>query len=198
MNKVSGGDGTPVELFQTQKMMLWKCCTQYASKFGKLSRGHRTGMKSVFLLIPKRSNAKNVQVQFSSGTLTLFDPMDCSTPGFPFLHQLLKLAQTQVHWVGDAIQPSHSLSSLLLLPSVFPSIRVFSSESVLRIRGPKYWSFSISAYNEYSGLTSFRIDWLDLLAVLGTLKSLLRHHSSKASILWHSNPAGFPFISLSW
>ena len=77
---------------------------------------------------------------------------------------------------------------LLLLPSIFPSIRVFSSESVLRIRGPKYWSFtfSISPSNEYSGLISFRMDWLDLLAVQGTLKSLLQHHSSKASILWHS------------
>ena len=77
---------------------------------------------------------------------------------------------------------------LLLLPSIFPSIRVFSSESVLLIRGPKYWSFtfSISSSNEYSGLISFRMDWLDLLAVQGTLKSLLQHHSSKASILWHS------------
>ena len=77
---------------------------------------------------------------------------------------------------------------LLLLPSIFPSIRVFSSESVLRIRGPKYWSFSfsISPSNEYSGLISFRMDWLDLLAVQGTLKSLLQHHSSKASILWRS------------
>ena len=113
---------------------------------------------------------------------TLCISMNCSTPGFSVLHYLPEFDKTQVHWVGDAIQPSHSLSSLLLLPSVFPSIRVFSSESVLRIRGPKYWSFSISAYNEYSGLTSFRIDWLDLLAVQGTLKSLLQHHSSKAQI----------------
>ena len=77
---------------------------------------------------------------------------------------------------------------LLLLPSIFPSIRVFSNESVLHIRWPKYWSlcFSISPSNEYSGLISFRMDWLDLLAVQGTLKSLLQHHSSKASILWHS------------
>ena len=111
--------------------------------------------------------------------------MDCSTPGFPIHYQLLELAQTHVHQVGDAIQPSHPLSScLLLLPSVFPSIRVFSSESFLHIRWPKYWSFSfnISPFNEHPELI-FRIDWLDLLAVQGTLKSLLQHHSSKASIL---------------
>ncbi|XDA82394.1 hypothetical protein R6Z07F_012311 [Ovis aries] len=125
--------------------------------------------------------------------------MDCSTPGLPVHHQLLEPAQTNVHRVGDAIQPSHPLSlpsppafrrrmKALGMPSVFPSIRVFSSESVLRIRWPKYWSFSfsISPSNEYSGLISFRIDWLDLLAVQGTLKSLLQHHSSKASILQHS------------
>ena len=93
--------------------------------------------------------------------------------------------QTHVYRVGDAIQPSHPL---LLPPSIFPSIRVFSNESVLHIRWPKYWSFSfsISPSNEYSGLTSFRIDWLDLLAVQGTPKSLLQHHSSKASILLRS------------
>ena len=114
--------------------------------------------------------------------------MDCSTPGLPVHHQLLESTQTHVHWVGDAIQPSHSLLSLLLLPSVFPSIRVSSNESALRIRQPKYWSFSfnISPSNEYSGLISFRMDWLDLLAVQGTLKSLLQYHSSKASILQHS------------
>ena len=110
------------------------------------------------------------------------DPMDHSTPGFPVYHQWLELAQTHVHWVGDAIQPSH-LSSLLLLPSVFPSISIFSSESVLHIRWPKYWSFifSISPSNEYSGLISFRMDWFDILAVNRTLRGLLQHHSSKAS-----------------
>ena len=114
--------------------------------------------------------------------------MDCSTPGFLVHHQLPELAQTHVHWVSDAIQPSHPLLSPLLLPSVFPSIRVFSSKSVLRIRWSKYWSFSfsISPSSEYSGLISLRMDWLDLLAIQGTLKSLLQHHSSKASILWHS------------
>ena len=90
--------------------------------------------------------------------------------------------------VGDAIPPSHPLSPFLFWPSIFPSIIVFSSESALCIRWPKYWSFSsnISLSNEYSDLISFRMDWLDLLAVQGTLKSLLQHHSSKASILRHS------------
>ena len=112
--------------------------------------------------------------------------MDCSTPGFPVHHQLLWLAQTHVYWVDDAIQPSHSLSS----PSAFnlSQHQVFSKESVLRIRWPKYWSFSfsISPSNEYSGLISFRTDWLDHLAVQGTVKTFLQHHSSKASILRHS------------
>ena len=114
--------------------------------------------------------------------------MDCSTPGFPVHHQLPELTQTHIHWVGDAIQPSHPLSSPSSLPSIFPSIRVFSSESALPIRWPKYrsFSFSLSPSNEYSGLVSFRMDWLNLPAAQGTLKSLLQHHSSKASILWHS------------
>ena len=110
--------------------------------------------------------------------------MDCSTPGFPVHHQLPEFAQNHVHQVGDAIQPSHPLS--FPSPSAFnPSIRVFSNESVLHIRWPKYWSFnfSISPSNEYSGLISFRLDWFDLLAVQGTLKSLLQYHSSKASTL---------------
>ena len=95
--------------------------------------------------------------------------MDCSTPGFPVQHQLPELTQTHVHQVSDPIQPSHPLSSLLLLLSIFPSIRVFSNESVLCIRWPKYW-ISICPSNENSGLISFRVDWLDLLAVQGTLK----------------------------
>ena len=118
---------------------------------------------------------------------TLCDPIDYSTPGFPVHHQLPWLAQTHVHWDSDAI---HLIlcCPLLLIPSIFPSIIVFSSESVLCIRWPKYWSFrfSISPFNEYSGLISFRMDWFDLLAVQGTLKSLLQHHSSKASLLRHS------------
>ena len=112
------------------------------------------------------------------------DPMDCSTPGFPVHHELLELTQTHV-------MPCNRLilcRPLLLLPSIFPSIRVFSNESVLRMRWPKYqsFSFSISPCNEHSGLISFRIDWFDLCAVQGTLKSLFQHHSSKALIPWHA------------
>ena len=106
----------------------------------------------------------------------------------PCHQQLPESTQTHVHWVSDAIQPSHPLSSPLLLPSIFPSIRVFSNESPLHIRWPKYWSFSfnISPSNEHPGLISFRMDWLDLFAVQGTLKSLFQHHCSKASILRRS------------
>ena len=118
-------------------------------------------------------------VQFSSVTescLTLCDPMNCSTPGLPVHHQLPEFTQTHVRRVGDAIQPSHPLSSFFLLPPIPPSIRVFSNESTLCMRWPKYWnfSFSISPSNEHPGLISFRIDWLDLLAVQGTPKSLLQ------------------------
>ena len=120
--------------------------------------------------------------------LTLCNPMNCSTPGLPVHHQLPESTQTHVHWVSDAIQPSHPLLSTFLPPSIFPSIRIFSNESALHIRWPKYYSFSfnISPCNEQPGLISFRMDWLDLLAVQGTLKSLLQHHCSKASILWLS------------
>ena len=110
--------------------------------------------------------------QFSSvqslSRVQLCYPMDCSTPGFPALHHLAELAQTHVHWVGDAIQPSHPLLSPSP-PSIFPSIRVFSNKSVLHIRWPKYWSFSfsISPSNEHSGLISFRMDWFDLLQCKG-------------------------------
>ena len=114
--------------------------------------------------------------------------MDCSTPGLPVQHQLLQLVLPHVHQVGYAIQPSHLLLSPSPPPSIFPSIGVFSNESTLHMRWPKYWSFSfsISPSNEYSGLISFRMDWFDLLPVQGTLKSLLQYHSSKASILWCS------------
>ena len=139
-------------------------------------------------------------VQFSSVTQscpTLCNPMDCSTPGFSVHHQLPELTQTHVHLVDV---PSNHLilcCSLLLVPSIFPSIRVFSNESALCIRWPKYWSFSfsISPSNEYSGLISFRMDWLDLLAVQGTLNSLLQHHNSKASILQSS---AFFIVQLSY
>ena len=106
-------------------------------------------------------------------------PCPSPTPGF---------SQTHFHQVGDAIQPSHPLSSPSPPAPISPSIRVFSNESTLLMRWPKYWSFSfsISPSSEHPGLISFRVDWLDLLAVQGTLKSLLQHHSSKASILWCS------------
>ena len=114
--------------------------------------------------------------------------MNCSTPGLPVHHQLLEFTQTHVHRVGDAIQPSHPLSSPFPPAAIPPSIRVFSNKSTLYMRWPKYWSFSfsISPSNEHPGLISFRMDWLDLLAVQEILKSLLQHHSSKASILQRS------------
>ena len=130
-------------------------------------------------------------IQFSSvaqSCPTLCDPMDCNTQGLPVHHQLPDFTQTHVHWVSDAVQPSHPLS--------FPSSPTFnpsqhqglSNESALHFRWPKYWSFSfnINPSNALSGLISLRMDWLYLLAVQGTLKSLLQHHSSKASILQHS------------
>ena len=118
----------------------------------------------------------------------LCDPMNCSTPGPPVHHQLTEFTRTHFHRVGDAIQPSHPLSSPSHPAPDPPSIRVFSSESTLRMRWPKYWSFgfSIIPSKEIPGLISFRMDWLDLLAVQGTLKSLLQHHSSKASIFRRS------------
>ena len=130
-------------------------------------------------------------VQFSSvaqSCPTLCDPINCSTPGLPVHLELPEFTQIHVHWVSDAIQPSHPLSSPSPLPSIFPCIRVLFKESALCIRWPKDWSFSfnITPSNEHPGLISFRMDWLDLLAVQGTLKSLLQHHSSKASILWRS------------
>ena len=127
-----------------------------------------------------------ISVQFSSVTqscLTLCDPMNCSTPGLP-VHSPKPMSI-------ESVMPSSHLilcCLFLLLPSIFPSIRVFSNESALHIRWPKYWSFSfnISPTNDHPGLMSFRMDWLDLLAAQGTVKGLLQHHSSKASILWCS------------
>ena len=115
--------------------------------------------------------------------------MDCSTPGLLVHHQLPESTQTHVHWVSDAIQQSHPLSSPS--PPAFSLAQhqgLFKWVSALHIRWPKCWSFSfnISSSNEHSGLISFRMNWFDLLAVQGTLKSLLQHHSSKASVLWHS------------
>ena len=116
---------------------------------------------------------------------TLCSPMDCSTPGFPSItnsQSLLKLMSIELVMTSKHLILCHPL---LLLPSIFPSIRVFSNASALHIRWPKYWSFSFSIhpFNENSGLISFKVDWLDLLAVQGTLKSLIQHHNSKASIL---------------
>ena len=131
---------------------------------------------------------RHCYIQFSSvaqSCPTLCDAMNRSTPGLPVHHQRPESTQTHAHWIGDAIQPSHPLSPFLFLPPMLPSIRVFSNESVLRTKWPKYWSvsFNISPSNEHPGLISFRMDWLDLLAVQGTLKSFLQHHNSKASIL---------------
>ena len=142
------------------------------------------------------SGAWQFIVQFSSVQFisvaqscpTLCNPMNRSSPGLPVHHQLLEFTQTRVHRVSDDIQPSHPQSSPFLLPPIPPSITVFSKESTLRMRWPKNWSFSFSIIpsNEHTGLISFRMNWLDLLAVQGTLKSLLQHHSSKVSIFWCS------------
>ena len=118
--------------------------------------------------------------------LTLCNPMDCSTPGFPVFHYLPEFAQNHVPFIGDAIQPSHVLS-----PSSLPALnlcktRVFSNESALPIRWSNYWNFGISSSNEYSGLISFMTDYFDLFAVQRNLRSPLQHHNLKASILWHS------------
>ena len=131
------------------------------------------------------------EYQFSSvaqSCPTLYDPMNCNMPGLLVHHQLQESTQTHVHWDGDAIQPSHPLSS----PSP-PALNLSQCQGLFKwvsssIRCPKHWSFSfnISPSNEHPGLISFRMDWLDLLAVQGTLKSLLQHHSSKASIPLHS------------
>ena len=130
-------------------------------------------------------------IQLSSVTqscTTHCDPMNHSTPGLPVHHQLPELTQTHVPQVSDATSHLILCHPLLVLPPLLPSIRVFSNESALRMRWPKYWSFSfsISPSNEHPGLISIRMDLLDLFEVQGTLKSLIQHHSSKASILWCS------------
>ena len=147
-------------------------------------------------LVNKKTSPKNkikcavpVYIQIHNRCCSTFwDPIDCSTPGFPVLHSLLEFAQT--HVIEPVMLSNYLIlcCPLLLSSSIFPSIRVFSIESVLHMRWPKCWSFSfsISPSNEHSGLISFRMDRLDLLAVQGMLKSLLQHHSTKASILWHS------------
>ena len=130
--------------------------------------------------------------------------MNRSMPGLPAHHHHPDFTQTHVHRVRDAIQPAPRGSSLLLLPPISPSIRVFSNESALRMRWPKYWSFSFSIIpsKEHPGLISFRMDWLDLLVVEGTLKSLLQHHSSKASIFRRSAfftvQLSHPYMTTDW
>ena len=113
-------------------------------------------------------------------------PWTAALPGFPVLHCLPEFAQTHVHWIVIPFNHLILCQPLLLLPSIFPSIEVFYNESPLHIRWTRYWSFSISLSSEFSGLISFRMDWFDLLAVQGTLKSLFQHHSLKASIIWCS------------
>ena len=138
-----------------------------------ICKNHFPFYRFLFILLFQSSSV-------TQSCLTLCNPIDCSTPGLPVHHQLPEFPQTHVHWVDDAIQPSHPLRPLFLLSLLFPSIRAFSNESVLCIRWPKFWSFSVRPSNEYSGLISFRMDWMDLLAVRGTLKSLLQHHRLKA------------------
>ena len=127
----------------------------------------------------------HITVVHSLSCPTLCDPMDCSMLGFPVLQYLLEFAQIYFHWIGDAIQHLTLCHPLLLLPSIFPGIWVFSNELALRIKWSKYWSFnfSISPSSEYSGLVSLSIDWFDLLAVQRTFKSLRQHLSLKASVL---------------
>ena len=138
--------------------------------------------------MPSGSTSVSVSSVWSLSRVRLCDPMNCSTPGLLVHHQLPEF--TQLMSIESVMPSSHLIlcRPLLLLPSIPPSIRVFSNESTLHTRWPKYWSFSfsISSSNENPGLISFRMDWLDLLEVQGTLKSLLQHHSSEASILWCS------------
>ena len=160
-----------------QQCMNWELPYIQAG-FRKGSRT-RDQIANIHWIIQKaREFQKNISVQFSSVSQwcpTLYEPMDCSMPGLPVHHQLQDFTPTHVHWVSDAIQPSHPLSSSYPPAFNLSSIRVFSNDSALRSRWPKYWgfSFNISPSNEHPGLISFRMDWLDLLAVQGTLKSLL-------------------------
>ena len=146
-------------------------------------------------MLPKFGHIEYTRIQFSSVAQScpiLCDSIDCSMPGLPIHHQLLEFTQTHAHWVNDAIQPSHPLLS----PSP-PTLNLSHHQGLLKwVRWTKYWSFSfiIRPSKEYSGLISFRMDWLDLLDMKGTPKSLLQHHSSKASILRHS---GFFIVQLS-
>ena len=184
--------------FKSWKMMLWKCCTQYASKFGKLNSGHKTGkgefsfqsqrkaMPKMLKLLHNCTHLSSVQFSRSVMSNSLW-PHESQHARPPITNSQSSLRLTSI----ESVMPSSHLifcHPLLLLPPIPPSIRVFFNESTLRMRWPKYWSFSfsISPSIEYSGLISFRMDRLALLAVQESLKSLLQHHSSKASILRHS------------
>ena len=183
--------------FMSSKMMLWKYCIQYANKFGKLSSGHKTGKGWFSFQSQRMQMPKNVQTtiqlhsfQFSSVVQlcpTLCNPMNRSTPGLLVHHQLPVHHQLKLMPIESVMPSSHLIlcCPLLLLPLTPPSIRVFSNEPTFHMRWPKYWSFSfsISPSSEHPGLISFRMDWLDLLAVKGTLKNLLQQHSSKASFI---------------
>ena len=179
--------------------MLWKCCTQYVSKFGKLRSGHRTG-KDQFSFHSQRQCQRMFKLPHNYTHLTQFSSVQLLSHVWHFV-----TPWTAAHQASLSITSSWSLLKLmsielvtssnhliccplLLPPSILPSNRVFSNESVLHIRWPENWSFSfsISPSSKYSGLISFRMDWLDLLAVQGTLKRFLQHYSSKASILWCS------------
>jgi len=195
-NKSSGGHGISVELFQILIDDAVKVLYSICQQIWKTQQWPQDWKRSVFIPILKKGNAKEsskyctialISVPFSSvaqSCLTLCDPVDCSMTGLLFHHQFLKFIHTHVHWVSDAIQPSHPLSSPS--PSAFLSQHqglfkwVSSLHQVAKILE---FSFSISPSNEYSGLISFRMDLLDLLAVQEILKSLLQDHSSKASIL---------------
>ena len=180
------------EISQTQKvkylivLLIWSTYSSQihgAKMWFCLSEQCCQGLRGMGDLLLNRYSFSIVVQSLSH--VRLCDPMDCSMPGFPVHHHLAELAHTHVHWVSDAIQPSHPL--LPLTPPAFnlSSITGLFNESFLHIRWPKYWSFSfsITPSSEYSGLISLRMDRLNLLAIQGTLKSLLQHHCPKASIL---------------
>jgi len=165
----------------------WKGCSVWLWRWHDIFRNSK--VHGVFMECLQFGGMSSVQFSsVSQPCPTLCDPMNCSTPGLPVHHQLPEFTQTHVHRVGDAIQPSHPLPSPSLLPPIPPSIRVFSNESTLRIRWPKYWSFSfsISPSNEHPGLISFRMDWLDFLAVQSSPTPQFKSVNSSALSFLHS------------
>ena len=177
-----GINGTRVNRKAMEVKVVWKDIVLITTSYIVL----QTSIHSSFRHSSEKS--RKLLVFIDSRVRRFENPTDDNKLAFPVLYHLPELAQTHVHWVSDVIQPSHPLLSPASPAFNFPSIRVFSNESALRIRWTKYcsFSFSIRPFNEYSGLISFRTDWLDFLAVQGTVKSLLKHQSSKASNLWHS------------